>query len=235
MSSLPAQYHEVDAVYRATIGNDLRAIGVTAPREGHGVSTLAMALAERSALADRSTLLVELTTRASALTERHGVSRQDWTDAPGSAAQAWHTLRPGLTGLPSPSLSRPTPLLRERAVLARLRDEWLERFDLIIYDLPPVLATSQRQIDPLVAAANCNGVIISVTTRLTTEADLIACVDQLRRADAELLGIVVNDRENPALADEVARELGRLKRLHPGLIGRLQRWVRKRAFLHKRP
>lgn len=232
--TLPATYSEIDAVYRATFGAQLRMIAVTAAGTGQGVSTLALALARRAAAGGRRTLLVELTTRGSAAAERLGAPRRDWSETPESVAAALTDLGDGLTALPAPSLGRPPPLLREKETLRALREAWLARFDLVILDLPPVLSANPHDIDAITAGGVADGVILSVMTRVTREADLIEAVAQLRHARIEILGVVANDRENPTLGDEIARELGRLRPLLPGPVRRLQRWVLGRKALQRR-
>lgn len=234
MSELPSQQVDLDAVYRATVGADLRTVAVAAPAAGQGASTLALALASRAAGASRSTLLVELTTRGSAVTERFGTPRAGWDQRPESAAAAIVSLGPDLSALPSPSLGRPAPLLREAAALRLLREDWLARFQLVILDLPPVLSANPHDIDAITAASVADGVIVSVLARVTTEAELIKATEQLRRADVPVLGAVVNDRDNPTLGDEIAREMGRIESLAPVLISRLADWVRSRQALQRR-
>jgi Mrp family chromosome partitioning ATPase len=234
VSGAPAQHRELDAVYRAAFGGDLRVIAVTAPERGQGTSTLALALAERAAASGRSTLLVELTTRVSAVAERLGVVRRDWDERPDCAAAAIVPLAERLAVLPAPSLGRPAPLLREAAGLRLLRADWLARFDFVILDLAPVLSTDRDDIDAAMAAGVADGAILSLMTRVATETALIRSVDLLRRADVELLGVVANDRDNPTLGDEIAREIGRLRRLAPRPVARLQRWVRGRRLLQRR-
>ena len=232
--TLPATHVEIDAVYRATFGAALRVIAVTAAGPGQGASTLALALARRAAAGGRTALLVELTTRGSATAERLGVPRRDWTEAPESIAAAFTDLGGGLTVLPAPSLGRPPPLLREKDTLRALREAWLARFDVLILDLPPILSANPHDIDAITAGSVADGVILSVMTRVTREAELIEAVAQLRHAEIEILGVVANDRENPTLGDEIARELGRLQRLLPGPVRRLQRWILRRKLLRRR-
>lgn len=232
--TVPASLSEIDAVYRATLGAACRVIAVTAPATGQGASTLALALARRAAAGGRATLLVELTTRGSAAAERLGAPRRDWGASPESAAAALADLGDGLTALPAPSLGRPPPLLREKDTLRALREAWLARFDLVILDLPPVLSANPHDIDPITAASVADGAILSVMTRVTREADLIEAVEQLRHAEIAILGVVANDRENPTLAEEIARELGRLRRVLPGPVRRLQAWILSRRMLRRR-
>lgn len=232
--TLPATYSEIDSVYRATFGAALRVVAVTAAGPGHGASTLALGLARRAAAGGKAALLVELTTRGSAVVERFGLDRRDWGADPEDAAAAMVDLGGGLAALPAPSLGRPPPLLREVDALKALREAWLTQFELVVIDLPPVLSTNPHEIDPITAGGVSDGVVLSVMTRVTRESELIEATDQLRHAGIDLLGIVANDRENPTLGDEIAREVGRFSRIAPGAIRRLQRWVLSRRSLGRR-
>lgn len=225
---------DLDAVWRATFGTGLRMLAITAAAEHEGTSTLALTLARRGAAARRRTLLVELTTRGSALADGHGLDRQDWSEAEGSADAAMRAFGEGLTVLPAPSLGRPSPALREVETLRALRARWLDRFDLVVLDLPPLLAADPHDMDPVTAASVADGTVLSVMARVTRETALIGAADLLRRAGVSVLGAVVNDRDNPTLADEMAREAGRLAPLAPGMVRRLQDWLRRRKTLRGR-
>jgi hypothetical protein len=46
--------------------------------------------------------------------------------------------------------------------------------------------------------------------------------ERLDRAGANLLGIVMNDRDNPTLEHEIEREIGRIAGFLPGIVRRLR-------------
>jgi succinoglycan biosynthesis transport protein ExoP len=88
-------------------------------------------------------------------------------------------------GLPP---ERPAELL-EAPALARLLEELRERYDVVIVDTPPVLPVA----DPLIVARVVDGVVIVPRVGRTTRGQLARTVGLLRRADARVLGLVLNE------------------------------------------
>lgn len=222
----------IDAVYRVADVASLRSVGVTAPGPGDGATTLAAALALRAAAGERETLIVDL--------GGGGASRlwqcppTPWSNAAGSAEAAMQTVAPALTLLPAPGAGPIPPILRERSVLADLVRRWSERFDAVIVDLPPLEGAASFGADPVSAAQALDGVVVSVMVRKTREAALIGAIETLAASGARSLGVVANDRDNPTLAGEIAREARRLRRFVPGLALRIERMAQRSEVLTRR-
>ena len=222
----------IDAVYRVADVASVRSVGVTAAGPGEGTTTLAAALALRAAAGERETLLVDLGGGgASRMWQRPPVA---WGHLPGSAEGAMVQVAPALTLLPAPGPGPVPPTLRERSVLVDLLARWKDRYAAVVVDLPPLAGAPAFGADPVSAAQALDGVVVSVMVRKTREAALIGAIETLAASGARSLGVVANDRDNPTLAGEIAREARRLRRFVPGLALRIERMAQRSEVLTRR-
>lgn len=71
----------------------------------------------------------------------------------------------------------------------KLLAELAERFDLVVLDTPPVLPVT----DPLLLARLADGVVVVARCGATTRAGLQRALGTLRRSEANLLGVILNE------------------------------------------
>jgi succinoglycan biosynthesis transport protein ExoP len=94
--------------------------------------------------------------------------------------------------LPSgPHPPNPAELLNSRKMkelLAAVRD----RYEIVLIDLPPVLAV----VDPVIVAAIADMTIIVLKTGKTTRKPLLRTINELRKAKARIAGVIFNDAES---------------------------------------
>lgn len=64
-------------------------------------------------------------------------------------------------------------------------------FDLILFDSPPVLAVT----DPAILSKMCDGVLLVVRSKSTEYEEAIKAKEQLEQVKANILGVVLNDRD----------------------------------------
>ena len=81
---------------------------------------------------------------------------------------------------------------RQREALAQLLDHLGRIFDLVLIDAPPVT----RGGPTTALAAHADGVLMVVRSNATAAPAVRQAVEELRRADANVLGIVLNDVGN---------------------------------------
>lgn len=178
-----------------------RCIMVSSPGAAEGKSSVATSLALSLCQADKRVVLVDADLRRPRLHVAFEGS-DPGARSPGLSAllQGQATLDEVLVrapmgapgnldvvpcGLPP---ERPAELL-ESAVLARVVEELRARYDVVIIDTPPVLPVT----DPLLVARVVDGVVIVPRVGRTTRGQLARTVGLLRRADARVLGIVLNE------------------------------------------
>jgi Mrp family chromosome partitioning ATPase len=84
----------------------------------------------------------------------------------------------------------PTGLLR-RQRLIELTSRAKNLFDLVIFDTPPLSVGA----DASLVAATTDMAVLVLDSRSTRQSDVVQAVEQLRRAKANVLGVVINRLE----------------------------------------
>lgn len=98
----------------------------------------------------------------------------------------------GINGLDlitsGPIPSNPAELL-ELTSMDMLITEVKEKYDLIIFDAPPVLSVSDAQV----LASKCDGTILVVSSGSTEKVNVIKAKDVLQTSKANLIGTILNN------------------------------------------
>jgi len=171
----------------------LRRILVTSAGPGEGKSTTVANLGVSMAQNERSVLLVDTDLRRPML---HTMFRQP--NSPGlSSYLAGDALLEAIvqkTAIPNLSIVASGPMPPNPAELLasrRMRDfvgTLSERFDVIVFDSPPVLAVS----DACTLAALADGVLLIVGSGATPQANLRRTKEQILAVQGRIIGAVVN-------------------------------------------
>jgi polysaccharide biosynthesis transport protein len=183
----------------ANMGQQPRTVAVVSSEEQEGKSTTALSLGRAAGELDISTLLVEADLRRPSLSAKTG----GWAGGAGFSSLLVHrsSLRDAAWSLPASSVDllpagplppNPAALLGSNA-LREFDDEAKEHYSLIVYDTPPLSVSA----DASLVSAITDGVVLVVDARRTKRRPATQAVDQLRRAHANILGVVVN-RVDPA-------------------------------------
>ena len=179
----------------ANLGARPRTLTVVSAGEAEGKSTSALNLARSAVELGTRVLLVDGDLRRPGLT-RMLRDRID-PDAPGfsslllapeRAAAAFDRADDALEVIGAgPIPPNPAALLGSEG-LARFEAEAKERFDLVVFDTPPLLVGA----DASLVAARTEGVVLVLDARRTRRSSLTQAVDQLRRTGSNILGVIVN-------------------------------------------
>ncbi|WP_170153084.1 hypothetical protein [Roseiarcus fermentans] len=202
---LRASAKYVEAIYQASIGAGARVVAVIGVEAGDGASACARALAERSALAPSRTLLVDAS-------EGSSPSPPTWEPEPENIG--WFKLSDGETD---------TFRLRSPDVLRRLWAEAHKDWETVIIDCAPAIEDRDYLAPGKLTARSADAVILVCLGGKTTRESIEAAKAALGAAN--ILGLVVNGRDQPTVGAEVAREAGRGARFFP----KLSRWLGDRA------
>ena len=205
---------EIETIWRSLLASGLKSVAVTAAMAGEGTSTIAAALARRAQQSGETVLLAEIAPTKPRLFDRVGMP-----------------LSCGLpTRIGSDSfgvLSVPTnapPNWQKRDFFAWRLAEWQRDWNMVVLDLPPVLTSPAPGLGmgslSVCASAACT--LMVVLAGHTKAEAVLKAQTRLDLAGANLLGIVMNDRENPSLKQELQREIGRIADFLPGITRRLQ-------------
>ncbi len=174
-------------------------IGITSSIRGEGKSTTAINLSYVLAEKGSKVLLIDGDLRIPSVAKKLGIeSKPGLTDLLlGATANVnnWRSsLQDNLYILPSGDIPpNPSELLgssRMENALQLLR----EKFDYIIIDLPPVNLVS----DVMAIAGHITGLLLVIREDYTTKRDVEVCIRQVRLANMNILGVVMNENQNDA-------------------------------------
>jgi protein-tyrosine kinase len=177
----------------ASVDGECRTILVSSPSPQDGKSTVISNLAVVLAQADKKVILVDCDLRKPVQHRIFNLPNQKGlTNCLLNQASPEETVQQGplanlavLTSGPIPP--NPAEILgssRTRAFWASLR----EKYDYVLIDAPPVLAVT----DAVILAGQVDGVILVLKPGATRSNIAVQARDQFARADARLLGVVLN-------------------------------------------
>jgi polysaccharide biosynthesis transport protein len=176
----------------------VKSVLLTSALASEGKSTAALHLAMAHAQRQERTLLIDADLRRSSLCGRLGLHPENGLAAALHNGLRWrdHLVKlvelPDLDILPAGRDPGTSPdLLGAR--LPRILREAASAYDLIVIDAPPVLGFSE----PLEMAAAADGVVLVARAGVTSQENVRAALDILRRVHARVLGVVLNQVTSP--------------------------------------
>lgn len=185
------------SILLSSVDSEPKALLIASSTAEEGKSTVAANLAISFAQRDEKVLLVDTDLRRGTTHLKFGLSNRSGLSsvlARESAADAYEKPIPDLPGLTvlsrGPVPPNPGEMLASQAMAAILR-QWHSQYDRIILDSSPVLAVS----DALSIAQQADGVLILVRAGLTRKRAVQKTRELLHRANARVIGIVVNDAD----------------------------------------
>ncbi|TCT06576.1 hypothetical protein [Aquabacter spiritensis] len=218
---------EVESVYLATFGQGARVVGVTSVRSGSGVSVLSAALAERSQRQTR-TLFVGLSDPTAAVPAQASV----WLPTDDDVEEYVATDPRGfdsLVALPNPEQSF---AFRNAVAIRTMFDRLLETYGAIVVDLAAVEPRERVAVPVTTIASACESVVVVCLAGRDTRTSLSRAAAALRQANAPLQGIVINDRFNQTVGDEMIDEVSRFQNIAPGLVDRFIGLIQRTRVLN---
>lgn len=179
----------------ANMGERPRTAAVVSSEEREGKSTTSLSLARAAGELDTSTLLVEADLRRPSLAAKAG----GWVDSGAGLSSllvhrstlgeaAWSLPGSSVDLLPAGPLPPNPAALMGSPALREFDEEAKDRYSLVVYDTPPLSVAA----DASLVAAITEGVVLVVDSRRTRRRPFAQAVEQLRRAQATILGVVVN-------------------------------------------
>jgi len=253
--NIPYQNMEIEQIYTQLLCTPKTSLAICSAEQGEGVTSLAFALAQRCLLAGHSTLLVDLNlfrpaiegvlafnTKPSQQKSQLANTKQLNKQLSKQQANDQHLLtQPQLvfnrhsavvvSGVIAPTQREHIMRLRQPGILEQCIEQWLQDYDTVIIDSSPLNRVNAQNIPAERVAAACNGALLTVLAGKTSETSVNAAVTKLQNANAQLLGSVFNDRDNPSLKNELLREIKRFPRFLSWLSRRLNKMVNRSRFL----
>jgi Mrp family chromosome partitioning ATPase len=233
--NIPYQNIEIEQAYVQAFSDPFRAIAICSANSGEGTTSLALALAKRNLMAGYSTLLVDLNLYHPSLktlfeSEMGNQIKQPCEITHSSSNKQLvviNTLLPEpqlvvvtdeasiLTGIVAPTAQGHVLKLKQAGVLEQCIKQWREEFDTVIIDTSPLNRLNANNIPAERVASACDGTILTVLAGETDSDMLSTALEKLNNHQANLIGCIFNDRDNPRLKDELIRQANRIeKRWH---------------------
>lgn len=231
--NIPANSIEIDRIYSLLSSQGVRSVAIASANSGEGVSSIALALAHRSLLAGHSTLLVDLNLYHPSF--KHVLNLNEATpestllSRPELLSQEHSSIV--VTGVSAPIQREVAVKLRQPGELEQCIEHWLTSFERIIIDTSPINRVNANNIPPELVAASCDGCIFVVLAGHTTESMVVSATDKLNNASVNVLGSVINDKNNPILKNELIRETRRLRPRFEKLANQLEKWLHNNRLL----
>ena len=197
-SPISEQYRTVRTNLQFAVAGDqpLRSMTVVSSGPGEGKSTSAANLAVVFAQAGRKVLLVDADMRKATVHKTFGLSNEmglsnlvSGQQAASSVIQATDVNNLSIiTSGPTPP--NPAELLNSRRMNI-LMEELYQTFDLIIFDLPPVMTVA----DGLIMASKTDGTVLVIREGVTRKDSVLEEKNRLLQAKARILGVIYNGAE----------------------------------------
>lgn len=172
----------------------VKSVAITSALKGEGKSTLALHLAQMAASVGRRVLLVDTDFRLPQIHSRLnlpnlvGLSNVLTSNlSPDEVMQQLpelHTLSVITSGSQPPDPMRLISSEKMKQMMAYFR----EKFDLVIYDTPPVMGV----VDSRLVASQTDGLILVVKMHQTDRSMIKQAMDAIRHSSVNILGVVAN-------------------------------------------
>ncbi|CAI3293322.1 CpsD/CapB family tyrosine-protein kinase [Enterococcus cecorum] len=197
-SSISEQYRTVRTNLQFAVAGDqpLRSMAVVSSGPGEGKSTSSANLAVVFAQAGRRVLLVDADMRKATSHKTFGLSNEVGLSNLVSGQQsASSVIQPSgvdnlsvMTAGPTPP--NPAELLNSHRMNVVI-EELYQMFDLIVFDLPPVMTVA----DGLIMASKTDGTVVVIREGVTRKDSIIEAKNRLIQAKARILGVIYNGVE----------------------------------------
>jgi hypothetical protein len=251
--TLISPYHpEIDSIWQAVSATGARSVAVVSALPQEGSSQVAVALARRAgqfAAAESPALPGRpAAARPKALLVDLDLRRPTTLGLLGQAAQPDEIVRVEAMNLAVlGSIGRETAdAWRERARLAEQLAAWRSEWGTVVLDTAPLLSTERRrgrrtseadrrspadsgEIAGITAAAAADVCILVTLAGGTSGTRIREAREKLAAGGANLIGAILNDRDNPSLLAELDRETYRFAKYFPDWMAGL------RARMHRSP
>lgn len=176
------------------IDDELKTIVVTSAGPGAGKSTVSANLAATFASDEKRVLLVDADLRKPTVHKTFRVRNRDGlttmlTDKTAQLSEVvYKSSTEGLYILTSGAIPpNPAELLSSNR-MEELKQEMMTYFDLIIFDMPPVLAVTDAQV----MASKTDGVIFVIPRGEAMKDEVLKAKDLLQKVKANVLGVILN-------------------------------------------
>ncbi|MGF1694173.1 chromosome partitioning protein ParA [Vibrio kyushuensis] len=223
--TIPATHAEIEQIYLSAELAECKSLCVTACQSLDGVTSVASALTERYLLAGHNALLVDLNMFNPAFKELT-IATDDGTHLIEHVDS--HRL---FTGVVVPSDKSTQLAYKDPAFMSHAVKEWEDQYDRIIIDTSPLLQINRSNIPAQSIANACDKTILVVKGGVTSAGQIRKATELLKSGKIDLLGTVLNVKDQPPLSLEIIRELRRIPFIPKKWRRKIENWLNRNEFL----
>tara|TARA_Y100001960_G_C14774643_1_gene882314 strand:- start:3057 stop:4526 length:1470 start_codon:yes stop_codon:yes gene_type:complete len=197
---------EISRIFKYITARDRKAFEVVSSVKNEGNTFLAYALAQHAAENGHKVLLLDLNLRNMELSIKLTKSIENWDIADKNfdkLEEKTVNLRKGLDFLPALKDDKTLEMLKTSKGLKELIEHLKTKYDYIFIDTTAVFSVNIHNIDSVILAEAVDGVLINYLANRTKKRILFETIDKINMSESNILGIVVNNRYNPKLKDEL--------------------------------
>ncbi|RKF18778.1 tyrosine-protein kinase family protein [Alginatibacterium sediminis] len=230
MSLLPYNYQELERVYQQISPLSSSCISVTSATAGEGVSTLIDAIAQRTKNAGKRVLVVDLNLHH----PRSNIAPETqicWTRALDS--QNLQT-QARIDYLCAPIDFDLRQQLRDAQLLQQWFLSWKQHYHLVLLDTSALNRYNSGNISAQSVCRVSDSVLLCVLAGKTSSIQLLNAKRELESVDANVMGVVLNDRFNPSFKSLVLRSAKRLNKISPKLFRWCEQHIQNSQLLSMR-
>jgi Mrp family chromosome partitioning ATPase len=226
MCEFPSHYVEIESTYNQTIGAGYRTLAITSAQLGEGKTTLVKSLAKRARFSGKNVLVVEMNTFNPTLSKK---LRQ----LPNKNATDILTIKEeGYSLLAAPQTFKEIMRYKETHLLLASINQWLKSYDCVIFDTSPLQSLNQNNIPSEIVCEVCEGTILIIESGKTPANIIEEGIVKLKMRKVNLIGSVLNDKNNPTLLSELLRETNRLNGILPKTMVRVRKLLSSLVLLN---
>lgn len=226
---LQAASAEIERIYLGMAASQKRVVGVVDCGASGTAAALAQALAERGSASGEPTLYLDLTQPL-----HPDSSRAHWLPGDGRAARSIEPDARGFDRLTGWACPKTAMKFRNLGALRQLLAEELGQYHRIVVDAGNMMDDAGAVVPPVTVAQVCEGLIVTASPNGIAAPALKAALANLGAARENVIGVVLDDCDNPTVGEQLATSLRRRFHRLPWLAAQLSAMAQRSGLLSQR-
>ena len=224
---------EISRIFKYISQRDRKVFEVVSSIKGEGNSSLIQALAEHASL-NNKVLLIDMNLRNMDLSVNITKKLENWElEAKDFSKIDEKTiaLSSNLDFLPALKDEESLQVLKTTKNLKAFIKYLERKYDYIFFDTTAVFSVNIHNLDSVILSSVVDGVLVNYMANKTPSNKLLEAIENLRMVDANILGIVTNNRYNPKLKSELLAFCSHLEKFNKSLADSLRVKILKSSLL----
>ena len=224
---------EVSRIFKYISQRDRKVFEVVSSIKGEGNSSLIQALAEHASLSHK-VLLIDMNLRNMDLSVNITKKLENWEITEKDFSKVDEKTIPlsaNLDFLPALKDEESLQVLKTTKNLKSFIKHLSKKYDYIFFDTTAVFSVNIHNLDSVILSSVVDGVLVNYMANKTPSNKLLEAIDNLRMVEANILGIVTNNRYNPKLKSELLAFCSHLEKFNKSAADSLRVKILKSSLL----